>query len=123
MIMAMLYTPQLKDLDLMARIINAECGAAWCEDEMLYYTGSVVLNRVDDDRFPDTIEDVIYQPGQYSPTWSGSINNKPSDRCIEIAKDLLDNGSMLPSDVVFQANFTQGTEVYAKVQTMYFCRG
>jgi N-acetylmuramoyl-L-alanine amidase len=33
----------------------------------------VVLNRVDDPRFPDTITDVIYQRYQFSPVLDGSL--------------------------------------------------
>ena len=32
--------------------------------------GSVVLNRVESEYYPDTIREVIYQPGQYAPTWT-----------------------------------------------------
>lgn len=119
------YTEE--ELDLLARIINAEAGSSWIPDEVQLYVGSVVLNRVKSDRFPDTIKDVIYQKGQYSPTWNGSINKKPSQRAIDNAKYLLENGSVLPDGVVFQANFRQGSSVYYKYYdktlgtTTYFC--
>lgn len=35
-----------------------------------------ILNRVDREPFPDTINDVIYQPNQYSCMWNGRF-----DRC------------------------------------------
>jgi len=110
------------DIDKLAHIINAECGGwDWCTDEMCYYTGSVVLNRVYSEWFPDTIEEVIFQEGQYSPVCSGSYYNEPNERSIRIAKDLVCYGSLLPPNVVFQANFKQGDGVYAQVQNMYFC--
>lgn len=111
-----------EELDMLAHLINAECGAEWCQDEMLYYTGSVVLNRIKSKDFPDTMKEVIFQKGQYSCTWNGSYKNlKPTKRCVNIAKRLLTYGSVLPENVVFQANFKQGLGVYAQVQNMYFC--
>lgn len=36
-----------------------------------------ILNRVDSDRFPNTVHGVIYQPNQFSSVWNGRI-----DRCV-----------------------------------------
>lgn len=36
--------------------------------------GIVVMNRVKDEQFPDTVEDVIYQSGQFTPARSGSLS-------------------------------------------------
>lgn len=110
-----------EELDLLSRLISAECGAEWCEDKMLYYTGSVVLNRISSEYYPSTMYEVIYQPGQYSVTWSGSINSPPTERSVRIAEELLTSGSVLPSEVLYQANFLQGSELYEQIQTMYFC--
>lgn len=95
------------DLELLARIINAEAGG--CTDEHQLLVGNVVLNRVADSRFPDTIYDVIYQKGQYSPTWNGAINKTPSKQAYKNAQRLLDGERFCPSNVVFQANFKQGS--------------
>lgn len=117
------------DLDLLSRIIYAEVGCTWIPDEVQLYTGSVVLNRVSSPLFPDTLYEVIYQEGQYSPTWNGSIDNEPDERTIENARILLADGSVIPENVVFQANFTQGTGIYHSYYdetlgtTTYFCYG
>jgi len=94
-----------EDLDLLAHIIYAEAGADWISDETLYYVGSVVLNRVASDMYPDNLHDVIYQKGQYAPTWDGGMNKTPNERAMEIAEDLLINGSVLPENVLGQAGF------------------
>lgn len=109
------------ELWLLAHLINGEAGSTWCSDTTRYYVGSVVLNRVNHAEFPDSIESVIYQSGQYSCTWDGNFDLTPSDRCYEIARDLLENGSWLPADVVFQANFSQGSGVYDCIDGVYFC--
>ena len=103
------------------RPLNGEAGASWCTDEMIYYVGSVVLNRVESEHYPDTIEGVIFDKGQYACTWDGNYDKEPTQRCYEIAEDLLLNGSVLPKNVVFQAGFKQGSGVYKQVQNMYFC--
>lgn len=45
----------------------------------------VVLNRVWSDGFPDTIEEVIFQPGQFSPVREGGryYTTEPDDECRE----------------------------------------
>ena len=45
----------------------------------------VVLNRVWSDGFPDTIEEVIFQPGQFSPVREGGryFTTEPNDECHE----------------------------------------
>ena len=64
-----------EDLDLLARLMTAEMGSEWVSDEVQLYVGSVPLNRMKSDAFPgETLYDVIYQEGQYSPTWTGAIN-------------------------------------------------
>jgi N-acetylmuramoyl-L-alanine amidase len=65
-----------KERDLLARLVRAEA-----EGEV--YAGKVavavvVLNRVDSPDFPDTVTDVIYQKGQFSPVSNGEIN-RPAD--------------------------------------------
>lgn len=90
--------------------------------------GSVVLNRINSDDFPDTLYDVIYQtdPVQYQPTVSGSINNTPTQRVKDAAKFLLEYGSVLPADVIFQSEDIQGPvyfQYYDSIlgSTTYFC--
>ena len=112
------------DLELLAHLIYAEAGYSWMAEETLYYVGSVVLNRVNSDLYPDTIYDVIYQTEpclQYACIVDGNIEKTPTDRCYRIAYDLLYNGSVLPENVIYQAEFKQGSGVYAFLDDTYFC--
>ena len=112
------------DLWYLSRVIQSEAG--YCTQEMQEAVGSVVLNRVASDKFPNTIAEVIQQPGQYS-TLGWLESNPPTSGALEVAIDLLENGSKLPGDVLYQANFPQGTETYETISTcystMYFCTG
>lgn len=109
------------DLDLLARVVNAEAGSDWMTDEHQRAVASVVLNRVADYRFPNTIYGVVYQRGQYACTWNGMINRAPTQRAIANAKYVLDNGVTTPTNVVFQAQFRQGKGVWKYIQGHYFC--
>lgn len=121
--------PQYSESDLMllAKVIYAEAGSDFLSDEWKMCVGEVVLNRVASPEFPNTIPDVVYQPGQYHGARSGYIASLiPSERCIEIAKRLLDGERIMEPSVVFQANFKQGSGVYKALYDShpgwtYFC--
>jgi spore germination cell wall hydrolase CwlJ-like protein len=67
------------ELDLLARLINAEAGGEPYEAQVA--VGAVVVNRVQDSRYPNTISSVIYQKDsgyyQFTPVENGWIN-KPA---------------------------------------------
>lgn len=121
------YTDE--DLYVLSHIISAEAGN--CGEEMLIAVGSVVLNRVEDERFPGTIKEVVFQTEptlQYSPIRDGSYEKEPTDDALEVAEFLLENGSQLPADVIYQSNKIIG-EYYTQIEpphgigsTMYFCK-
>ena len=116
-------TPEFSDaeLDLLSHLIFAEAGSDKCSDKMQLYTGSVVLNRIKHKDYPDTMYDVIYDEGQYSCVNNGMINYEYNDRAYNHAKYLLENGSILPDNVVYHAQFEQGDGIYCIEQNMYFC--
>lgn len=113
------------DLYLLSHLIAGEANDS--SEIMKEYVGSVVLNRVADSRFPDTLEEVIYQPGQYACTWDGNFEKEPNENTLEVAKDLLENGSIIDASVVWQAEFVQGNGIYDTLTcpvmgtVMYFC--
>lgn len=109
------------DIDLLARVINSEAGSSWHTDEHQRAVGSVVLNRVADGRFPNTIRDVVYQKGQYGCVSNGMINRTPSQRAIDNAKYLIENGVTIPTNVVWQSGGKQGNGVWKYIQGHYFC--
>lgn len=118
------YTDE--DLYVLSHII--QCEAGYCERAMMEGVGSVVLNRVADSRFPDTIYEVVNQPGQYSPVTDGIFTSaQPTELVMEVAIDLLEWGSKFPSEVIYQANYPLGTGIYKTLSTsystMYFCYG
>lgn len=107
------------DLYILSHIINGEAGDDNCSHELRIAVGSVVLNRVADPDFPDTIHDVVFDEGQYEPTWNGEYEKLPSEDSIETAKFLLENGSQIPENCVYQANFEQGSGTWKPYETIY----
>ncbi len=49
--------------------------------------GAVILNRVDDPNFPNSVTGVIYQPGAFDAVADGQINLSPDEECIRAARD------------------------------------
>ena len=97
-----------EDLYWLSRVVYAEAGCDWFPDWVQRDVASVVLNRVSDPRYPDTIIDVIFDPGQYSCVDSGSIYREPSAKVVENCRYVLENGSTLPSEVIGQSAYALG---------------
>jgi len=75
------------DRYLLAKVIYAEARGE-------SYTGqvaiaAVVLNRVDDSRFPNTVAGVIYQPWAFTAVNDGQINLEPNATAYQAADDAL----------------------------------
>ena len=60
------------DVQLIARAINGEARGEPYEGQVA--VGAVILNRVKDSRFPNTIAGVIYQSGAFTAVADGQIN-------------------------------------------------
>ena len=97
------------DLDLLAGII-------WCEAgnqpyEGMVAVGEVVMNRVASGAFPNTIEGVLSQPGQFTPYSSGGLQsalaNGVNSSCYAAAQDALNGVSPVPGALYF--NTASGT--------------
>lgn len=99
-------------LDYFAKCVMAEAGN---QDE----TGKrlvvdVILNRLDDNRFPDTIEEIINQEGQFEVVESGRINSIiPTEDIYDIISHELE--SRFNSEVLYFR-----TEHYHKFATPLF---
>lgn len=76
------------DLYWLSRAIYAEAGNQPMKGRIA--VGTVILNRVEDPTFPDTIEDVIFSPGQFSPVANGTIYREPDTDSLVAAKLCLD---------------------------------
>ncbi len=75
------------DRYLLAKVIYAEARGESYTGQVAI--GAVVLNRVDDSRFPNTIAGVIYQPWAFTAVNDGQINLEPNQRAYQAADDAL----------------------------------
>ncbi|WP_243141138.1 cell wall hydrolase [Alkaliphilus pronyensis] len=72
-----------KDIDYLAKIIHAEARGESFEG--MVAIGAVILNRVEDDSFPSTIEEVIFQPNQFCSVKDGQFHLEPSRLAYDAA--------------------------------------
>ena len=75
------------DLQLIARAINGEARGEIYEGQVA--VGAVILNRVKDSKFPNTIAGVIYQSGAFDVVKDGQINLTPDSTAKKAAQDAL----------------------------------
>ena len=77
-----------EDLYWLSHAIFAESGNQPMKGRIA--VGTVILNRVADPTFPNTVEEVIFQPNQFSPVANGTIYRDPDKDSIVAAKLCLD---------------------------------
>lgn len=90
------------ELQVLAQIIHAESEGEPYEGKLA--VGNVIMNRIKDGWFPDCVETVVFQTGQFSPVSDGSYYNTPSETSRNAAKDILAGERVLPSDVLYFYN-------------------
>jgi N-acetylmuramoyl-L-alanine amidase len=73
--------------NLLARLINAEAKGEPYTGQVA--VGAVVLNRLKNPNFPNTIAGIIYQPGAFTPVSNGQINASPNESAQKAAQDAL----------------------------------
>lgn len=116
-----------EDKELLARVIYQEAGGNECCDDCRRRVADVVLNRVNDPRFPNDIRSVLTAPRQYGlfyktgVVWAERASNpgekEAVDRAYRIAEEVLlgKHSELYGNGYVWQAEFKQGTE------QMYHC--
>lgn len=111
------------DVELLALIIYQEAGGDAVCDDCRRRVADVVLNRVADWRFPDSIEGVITQRAQYGRLyWTGIVwparaslgsEQYAVERAYRIAEEVLSgqHSELYGEGWIYQAEFTQGETV------------
>lgn len=110
------------DLYCLAAAIYQEAGGNACTDDCRRMVADVILNRVDSDRFPNTIRDVLEQEYQYGLFWKTGVTmsnrgdseneTKAISRAWYIAADVLNgnHSELYGNGYIWQAEFEQGTD-------------
>lgn len=76
-----------KDINLMAQIVYAESKGEPYEGKVA--VASVILNRVLNPSFPNTVEGVIFQPNAFSCVVNGKINVEANTECFNAVYDAI----------------------------------
>ncbi|MBM7564003.1 cell wall hydrolase [Paenibacillus sacheonensis] len=88
------------DLMLLAKITMVESGYEPYAGQLAL--ANVILNRVKDPRFPDTIRDVIYSGRQFPPAHNGLLDkSKPNATSLRAAKDALNGKNNIGNALYF----------------------
>lgn len=121
------------EIEMLACVIYQEAGGDGCTDECRRMVGDVVLNRMLDERFPDTMREVLTQYGQFGAFyWTGVVWPERSDsqneeeavqRAYEIANELMygKHSSLYGAGYIWLAEFPQGRDV-VYIDKIYFGR-
>lgn len=75
------------NLELLARVVYGEARGEPYIGQVA--VAAVILNRVEDPRFPKTIAGVVYQAGAFDVVSDGQINLTPDETAYKAARDAL----------------------------------
>lgn len=109
------------ELEELAILVQAEAGNQDLKGKRLVV--DVVLNRVDSDRFPNSIHDVIYQKNQFSTITDGAYDKamwEVTDECFEAVR--LELEERLDYEILFftAGNYNKYCKPMYKYQDHYF---
>ena len=101
------------DLAMLAALIECEAGGESYTGKVA--VGAVVLNRVRSGSFPNSISEVIYQSGQFSPVSSGKFQNVLSrgarSDCYEAASAALAGENPVGNCLYFNSGSGRGIQI------------
>ena len=94
--------------DLLYTLVQAEAGNQDLDGCRL--VADVVLNRVADSHFPNTIEQVVYAPGQFSVVHNGALAKAQGNisQNAKIAVDMELSQDRLNTDILYFNNRDNG---------------
>lgn len=90
-----------KDYECLLKIVESEAGI--CDQKGKILIANVVINRMQSQYFPDTVEEVVYQKNQFSPVENGAIDR------VSITEDTVQAVSMALSGT----DYSQGALFFA----------
>lgn len=115
------YPAEASEIDLFAAILQCEAGTS--NYDGLLAVATVIMNRVESSRYPNTIKGVIYQSGQFSPVQQGKLdivlNKGAASLCYQVANDALGGARYAPVSNCYQfraaGSYHQGVTIGGNV--------
>lgn len=110
------------DVLLLAQLIFVETRGGSLERSL--GVANVVLNRVKSNRYPNTLQGVVYQPGQFPPTKKANFRaSKPDAICMQAATMALDGVNNVGASLYFNNrpfSWKAKSDLFKVIQGMYF---
>ena len=101
------------ELALLAASIECEAGGESHTGKVA--VGAVIMNRIRDSRFPDSISGVVYQSGQFSPGASGILAQVLSqgarEDCYAAAREALNGSNPVGNALYFNSGTGKGIQI------------
>ncbi len=110
-------------------VISSVRGSESASDVTMIMVGNTIMNRVEDSRYPDTVDQVLCQPMQFScfsesgMKWvgRGAADAAWQKRCVDAAERVMSGERLLSYGVVYVSGTKQGA-VEAQLDGLYFCK-
>ena len=105
------------NLYLISQVIYGEARGEPYEGQVA--VGAVILNRVSDSRFPNTVAGVIYQSGAFTCVSDGQINLSPNSTAQKAAQDAINGWDPTHGSVYyFNPNTATSRWIWSRPQTV-----
>ena len=104
---------KIKEYNVLLRIVEAEAGGEDITGKML--VANVIMNRVQNGRFPNTVTEVVYQKNangkaQFSPTVNGRIDSvNVSQETVDAVERVLNGEDSSNGALYFRSVHSNGT--------------
>ena len=101
------------ELNLLAAIIECEAGGESHTGKVA--VGAVIMNRVRSGQFPNSITEVVYQSGQFSPVASGRLaavlSRGARSDCFQAAQEALNGSNPIGGALYFNSGSGRGQQI------------
>ncbi len=119
-----------EEIYMLAQCVEAEAGHYQNHSNSQRYVAQVILNRLQSDKYPNTLKEVIYQKSgkipQFSVAYNGAMNREVTQETLANVREVLNNGTDLPSNVLFfysegvKNNWVNTRPIYKTVEGTVF---
>lgn len=107
------YTDE--EISLMARVVMSE--ASILDFDGKQAIAQTIINRVISDKFPDSVEEVVYQENQYSTAYNGDV----TEECYEAVKFAIEYKAFPMDMFYFRQDFYHSFAYpYMRIGNTYF---
>lgn len=93
-----------EELDKIAAMVYCEAGGEGFDE--MWGVASVIVNRIKSSRYPNDVESVLWQKGQFAPTWEGkytlALAKGVPDICYEASRKAISGASNVGTSIGFK---------------------